>query len=203
MSVGFAKKIGMTRIFKEGKSVAVTAIQFSPSFVLQQKTEETDGYTSIQVGSVKKRKVSKAMTGHIKKALDVDHGFRLITEFKNVINLESEKKEFTVEDFNTDDVLDITGTTIGRGTTGAVKRWGFAGQPQTHGHDHVRAVGSMGGRWPQRVPKGKKMAGHYGAEGLTLKKVKVLAVDKENGLLFVNGSVPGANSSFLKIQKVA
>jgi large subunit ribosomal protein L3 len=201
MSVGFAKKIGMTQLFINGKATPVTAIQFQPTFVLQLKTVEKEGYKSIQVGSVKKRKDSKANLGHVKKALtDIDHSFRLITEFKT--NIERNKSEYTIEDFSENDHIDLTGKTIGRGYTGAVKRWGFAGQPASHGHDHVKAVGSMGSRWPQRVTAGKKMAGRHGNTNLTIKKAKIVAIDKENSLIFIKGSIPGANSSFLKIQKV-
>jgi len=205
MSAGFAKKIGMTRLFINGKSVAVTALEFQPGYVLQLKPGlgEKKSEISVQIGSVKQRQVSKAELGHIKKTLpEVEHGFRLVAEFGEV-NLENDKTTVAITDFAEQDKLNITGVTIGKGTTGVVKRWGFAGQPKSHGHDHERAVGSMGSRWPQRVTKGKKMAGRHGNTNLTLRHVKVIAVDTENSLLFVNGSVPGANSSFLKIKKVA
>jgi large subunit ribosomal protein L3 len=205
MSAGFAKKIGMTRLFIGDKSVAVTALEFQPGYVLQLKPGlgENKSKLSVQIGAIKQRKVSKAELGHIKKTLpEVEHGFRLVAEFGE-INLEDDKKTVEISDFASDDKLDITGVTIGKGTTGVVKRWGFAGQPKSHGHDHERAVGSMGSRWPQRVTKGKKMAGRHGNTNLTLKKVKIVAIDTENNLLFVNGSVPGANSSFLKIKKVS
>jgi large subunit ribosomal protein L3 len=202
MSLGFAKKVGMTRLFVDGKAVPVTALEFQPGYVLQTKTKEKDGYQAIQIGSVKRKKATKAALGHIKAALpEAEYGFRFISEFPAIAD--SEKKEFSIEDFAENDLLNLTGTVIGRGYTGAMKRWGFHGQPQTHGHDHVRAVGSMGSRWPQRVTKGKKMAGHYGDTALTLRNVRVLAIDKELGLLFVNGSVPGSNSSFVKLSKVS
>lgn len=205
MSAGFAKKIGMTRLFIGNKSVAVTVLEFQPGFVLQLKPGlgEKKSEISVQIGAVKQRKVSKAELGHIKKTLpETEHGFRLVAEFGQM-NLEGDKTTVEIADFNTEDKLDITGVTIGKGTTGVVKRWGFAGQPKSHGHDHERAVGSMGSRWPQRVTKGKKMAGRHGNTNLTLKGVKIIAVDNENSLIFVNGSLPGANSSFLKIKKVS
>lgn len=197
--IAFAKKIGMTRLFLDGKAVPCTALQVQDSVVTQIKTIENDGYNAIQLASCARNKnqASDAQLGHTKKSgFDVD--FKFYGEFADV-DLEEGKNKFTVEDFATGQMLSISGNTIGKGFTGAVKRWGFAGQPKSHGHDHVRAVGSIGARWPQRVPKGKKMAGHHGNRKMTLNGVKILAVDTESGLIFVNGSMPGANSSILKI----
>jgi large subunit ribosomal protein L3 len=202
MSVAFAKKIGMTRLFVNNKAVPVTVVEIEPTVVLQKKTMDKEGYNAVQVGAVKTKKVTAPLSGHIQKAIaDAENGFRLITEFRD-LDLADDKAMFDVNDFAVENLLDITGTTIGKGFTGAVKRWGFAGQPQTHGHDHVKAVGSIGARWPQRVPKGKKMAGKHGGKGLTFKKVKIVAVDTESGLLFIHGSLPGANSSYLKLRIV-
>lgn len=199
MSVGFAKKIGMTRLFIENKAVPVTVLQFQKSVVTQVKTKQKEGYDSIQVSAMPQKKVTKAVLGHIQKALpEVVSGFRKVSEFKKVI---TDQTEFSINDFIVGNLLSITNKTIGRGYTGAVKRWGFAGQPQTHGHDHTRAVGSMGSRWPQRVVKGKKMAGQHGNQNLTLNNVKIVAIDEELNLIFINGSIPGANSSIVKLQK--
>jgi large subunit ribosomal protein L3 len=202
MSIGFAKKLGMTRLFVENKSVPVTVLELEETFVLQRKTVDKDGYSAIQVGAKKVKKVSNPLLGHIKTAIeDADYGFGLISEFEGK-NVPEDKSSFNIADYSENNLLDITGVSVGRGFTGAVKRWHFAGQPQTHGHDHTKAVGSIGARWPQRVAKGKKMAGKHGKKALTLKKVKIVAIDTELGLLFVNGSMPGANSSYLKVQKV-
>jgi large subunit ribosomal protein L3 len=201
MSVGFAKKIGMTRLFVEGKAVPVTAIQFNNSYVIQRKSSVKDGYNSVQVGSVTKRKVTKSLGGHISKYVKSATGFRFISEFRD-LKIEDAVAEFNINDFSEGDELDISGKVIGRGFTGVVKRWGFHGQPKSHGHDHERAPGSIGSRWPQRTVIGKKMAGHTGANTKTLKKVKVIAIDKEQSLLFLNGSIPGSNSGYLKIRKV-
>jgi len=200
MSLGFARKIGMTRLFVDGKSVPVTVLQFSKSYVVQTKTTDKDGYYAVQVGSQPKRKSTKPLSGHIKKYTELDTEFQFLSEFKD-INVDADKKFFTAEDFSESDLLDITGISTGRGFAGVVKRHGFAGQPASHGHDHERAPGSIGSRWPQRVVKGRRMAGHMGASQVTLKKVKLVAIDTQNQLLFVNGSVPGSNSSFLKLQK--
>ena len=202
MSVGFAKKLGMTRLFINEKAVPVTVLEVPVNYKLQTKTTDKEGYNSIQVGTKKTRKVTKQLQGHIKKALpEVESGFSFIAEFDNK-NIPADKTQFDINDYSMDNLIDITGTTIGKGFTGAVKRWGFAGQPASHGHDHLKAVGSIGARWPQRVVKGKKMAGKHGNKGLTLKKVNIVAIDNEKSLLFVNGSVPGANSSYVKIQTV-
>jgi large subunit ribosomal protein L3 len=202
MSLGFAKKIGMTRLFLEGKNTPVTVLQFGRNFILQKKLVEKEGYSAIQVGSVGKRKGSQAQLGHIKKYTDVQSDLRFISEFKDV-TIPEDKKAFDINDFQVNDLLDVSGSVIGRGFAGVVKRHGFHGQPASRGHDHERAPGSIGSRWPQRVLPGKKMAGHMGTNTVTLKKVKVLAIDLENNLLFVNGSVPGSNTSYLKIKKVS
>ena len=201
MSAGFVKKIGMTRLFVENKAVPVTVLQFQESFVLQSKTMEKDGYKAVQVAAVPKRKVTQAASGHVKKYLPETeiNGFRLMAEFD--LSELPEGNKFGIESFKEGELISVTGKTIGKGTAGAVKRWGFAGQPATHGHDHERAVGSMGQRWPQRVIKGMRMAGRLGNTNLTLNKVKIIAVDTELDLIFVNGSIPGGNSRFLKIHK--
>ncbi|GAB4144518.1 MAG: 50S ribosomal protein L3 [Patescibacteria group bacterium] len=197
---GFAKKVGMTRLFHDGKYVAVTVLEFPKQNVLQVKTLEKDGYTAVQVGAFPKRKTTKSQQGHIQKATGKDWGFHAIGEFESdnsdsyssgqVIELDSIKEG---------QVVGVSGITKGRGFTGAMKRWGFKGGKASHGHDHKRAVGSIGSRWPQRVPKGKKMAGHYGQEQVTVKGLKVLAVDKSNSLIFVTGSVAGANQEMVKV----
>ncbi len=202
MSLGFAKKIGMTRLFIDGRNTPVTVLEFKNNYLLQKKTTQKEGYNAIQVGSVKKVSSSRAAKGHVKKYTGLDHNFRFIEEF-DIDNLPEDKKIFDINDFAADDLLDISGTVIGRGFAGVVKRHGFAGQPASHGHDHERAPGSIGSRWPQRVLPGKKMAGRMGGNITKIRKVKIVAVDSENNLLFVHGSVQGSNSSYLKIQKVS
>jgi large subunit ribosomal protein L3 len=202
MSLGFAKKIGMTRLFLDGKNTPVTVLQFGRNFILQKKLVEKEGYSAIQVGSVAKRKGSQAKLGHIKKYSEVQSDLRFLSEFKDV-KIAEDKTTFDINDFEINDLLDLSGSVVGRGFAGVVKRHGFHGQPASRGHDHERAPGSIGSRWPQRVLPGKKMAGHMGTNTVTLKKVKVLAIDHENNLLFVNGSVPGSNSGYLKVKKVS
>ncbi len=199
--IGFAKKIGMTRLFVDGKSIPVTAVQFGKSNIIQSKTIEKDGYSAVQIGSFNKTKSSSALKGHVKKHSGTSGAFGVIREFRDV-TLPEEITSFTISDFAEGDFVDVSGQTVGRGFAGVVKRYGFHGQPASHGHDHVRAVGSIGSRWPQRVDRGKKMAGHMGNVKKTLKNVKIIAIDQENQLMFLNGSVQGANSSTLQIRKV-
>lgn len=198
--IGFAKKIGMTRLFIDGKSTSVTVLEFDTQHVLQRKTIETDGYNAIQIATNPRKNGNKPASGHAKKYASVEKEFALISEFD--FTLSEEKDSVSVNDFNEKDVLDITGLTTGRGFAGVIKRHGFHGQPQTHGHDHTRAPGSIGARWPQRTLPGKKMAGRMGTAKRTLKNVQIVAIDAELKLIFVNGSVQGSNSSYLKIKKV-
>jgi large subunit ribosomal protein L3 len=196
--IGFAKKIGMTRLFLDGASTAVTSIKFVDSFVLQKKTSDKEGYDSVQIGAFRKKAGDKAKMGHSKKYLDSEQVFGIISEFK----VDSkDAKMFTAKDFEIGDLITITSKTKGLGFAGGVKRWGFAGQPASHGHDHKRSVGSIGAGGVQRVFQGKKMAGRKGADQLTLNGQKIVAVDYEQGLLFVKGSIPGGNRSVIKIEK--
>jgi large subunit ribosomal protein L3 len=199
---GFATKIGMTRIFHDGKYVAVTVLEFPKQNLLQLKNVEKDGYSGVQIGTFPKKNTTKSLQGHIQKATGKDWGFHSIGEFKleNTADMTA-GQVIDISEFKLGDNLTATGKTKGRGFTGAMKRWGFHGGKASHGHDHKRAVGSIGMRWPQRVPKGKKMAGHYGVEQVTTKGLKILAIDPTNKLIFVSGSVAGPNKGILKIKK--
>jgi len=183
----------------DGKHTPVTVLEFPQNNVVQLKTLEKEGYNAIQIG-VGSRRGTKALAGHAKKYSNSEKAYLHIAEFK-ADNFDNEKKSIIVTDFEIGDSLKITGNTIGRGFTGAVKRHGFRGQPASHGHDHVRAVGSIGCRWPQRVTPGTRMAGRSGNEQRTLNS-KIVAIDSEKQLIFVAGSVPGANTKYIKIQKV-
>jgi large subunit ribosomal protein L3 len=197
--IGFAKKIGMTRLFIDGKATPVTSIKVAESFVLQKKSADKEGYDAVQVGAFRKRKGNKATVGHSKKHIEAETVFGKISEFKNVDV--QDKMKFTSKDFVAGDLISIVAQSRGLGFTGVVKRWGFSGQPASHGHDHERAVGSIGAGGVQRVFPGQKMAGRKGVDTFTLNKQKVVAVDYANNLLFINGSIPGNNSGILKIRK--
>jgi large subunit ribosomal protein L3 len=195
--LGFGKKIGMTRLFIKGQSIPVTAIHFGEQFILQRKTEDKDGYNAVQIAAYPQKNGTKARLGHITKHnSEITSDFHCLEEFDTDIS-----DNPTIADFATEDVIDVTGITKGRGFAGVVKRYHFRGQPKSHGHDHNRAPGSIGSRWPQRVPAGKKMAGRMGTETVTIKKARIVAIDAENNLLFVKGSIPGANSNYVRLEK--
>ena len=188
------KKVGMTQIFTEaGEFIPVTVIEATPNVVLQVKTVETDGYEAVQVGFDDKREVlsNKPAKGHVAKANTAPK--RFIREFKNIEGLEV-GSEITVDTFEAGDVVDVTGTSKGKGFQGGVKRWNFRTQDATHGNSlSHRVLGSIGqNQTPGRVFKGKKMAGHLGAERVTVQSLEVVRVDAERKLLLVKGSVPGA-----------
>ena len=194
------RKVGMTRVFTEdGESIPVTVIEIEANRVTQVKTLENDGYSAIQVttGSKKASRVTKPEAGHFVKA-GVEAG-RGLWEFRT----EGESQEFTLgQEINVDiftDVkkVDVTGTSKGKGFQGGVKRWNFRTQDATHGNSlSHRVLGSIGqNQTPGRVFKGKKMAGHLGAERVTVQSLEVVRVDAERKLLLVKGAVPGATNS--------
>ncbi|MEF1337915.1 50S ribosomal protein L3 [Vibrio rotiferianus] len=190
------RKVGMTRVFTEdGVSIPVTVVEVEANRVSQVKTLETDGYAAIQVtaGSKKANRVNKAEAGHFAKA-GVEAG-RGLWEFR----LENGEEfavgaELTVELFNETKKVDVTGTSKGKGFQGAVKRWNFRTQDMTHGNSlSHRAPGSIGQcQTPGRVFKGKKMAGHMGAERVTTQNLEIVRVDAERNLLLIKGAVPGS-----------
>jgi large subunit ribosomal protein L3 len=197
MTIGIVGvKRGMTRVFAEdGSSIPVTVIEATPNRIVQRKTAESDGYEAIQVtfGEVKSSKVNKAKAGLFAKA-GVDAGrklceFRVATGDATVVG-----DQLTVEGFEVGQKIDVTGQSKGKGFAGVIKRYNFAMQDATHGNSvSHRAPGSIGQcQSPGRVFKGKKMAGHMGAEQVTTQTLEVVRVDQENNLLLVKGAVPGA-----------
>lgn len=197
MTIGVVgRKSGMTRIFTDdGQSIPVTVIEVEPNRVTQVKTIEQDGYSAVQVtvGARRATRVNKAAAGHFAKA-EVEPG-RGLWEFRSEeldgVELGS---QITVEKFESGQKVDVTGTSKGAGFAGGVKRWGFRMQDATHGNSlSHRAPGSIGQcQTPGRVFKGKKMAGHMGAERVTTQNLEVVRVDVERGLLLVKGGIPGA-----------
>ena len=190
------RKVGMTRVFtEEGVSIPVTVVEVEANRVAQVKTLEADGYAAIQVtaGAKKASRVSKPEAGHFAKA-GVEAG-RGLWEFRLENGEEFEVgAELTVELFNENTKVDVTGTSKGKGFQGAVKRWNFRTQDMTHGNSlSHRAPGSIGQcQTPGRVFKGKKMAGHMGAERVTTQNLEIVRVDAERNLLLIKGAVPGA-----------
>lgn len=197
------KKIGMTQIFnEEGKVIPVTVIEAGPCVVSQVKTEETDGYNSIQLGfgAIKESKVNKPERGHFTKANIAPA--RYLREFR-VDSIEDVKvgDELKADIFMAGDKIDIQGTSKGKGFQGVIKRHGQHRGPMGHGSMYHRRPGSMGSTsTPGRVFKGKKLPGHMGAEIVTIQNLEVIKVDLDKNIILVKGSVPGAKGSILKIK---
>lgn len=197
------KKIGMTQIFDEsGKVIPVTVIEAGPCVVVQKKTTENDGYEALQVGfgDLKPHKVNKPQKGHFAKG-DVAPK-RTLKEFRfddcSVMNVGDVIKADT---FAAGDIVDVCGTSKGKGFAGAIKRHGSAKLKETHGTGPVhRQAGSLGAcSDPSRIFKGKKMAGHMGAETVTVQNLEVVKVDAENNLIALKGAVPGPKHGIVTI----
>lgn len=197
------KKIGMTQIFDEaGDVIPVTVVEAGPCTVTQIKTVENDGYQAVQVGfgDVKVSRVNKPMKGHFDKA-DVApkktlKEFRLESidgiEVGNILKADT---------FEVGEIVDVKGTSKGHGTAGAIKRWNFSRLRMTHGtgpnHRHAGSLGACSS--PSRVFKGKKMAGHYGHETVTVQNLKIAKVDAENNLIAIKGAIPGPKGGIVVI----
>ena len=209
MTIGVVgRKTGMTRVFtEEGVSVPVTVVQVEPNRVSQVKTVERDGYQAIQVTVGERRaqhRVSQPIKGHLAKS-EMRMG-RGLWEFRvNDLGELVVGTEISVEQFEAGQIVDVTGQSKGKGFAGAVKRWNFRMQDATHGNSlSHRAPGSIGNcQTPGRVFKGKKMAGHMGAERVTVQGLEVVRIDEEKGLILVKGSVPGANGMDVIIKPAA
>ena len=197
------KKIGMTQIFDEkGNVIPVTVVEAGPNVVTQKKTMENDGYEAVQVGfgDVKVTRVNKPMKGHFDKA-DVAPK-KVLKEFRlediSAVNVGDILKADT---FAEGDIVDVKGTSKGHGTAGAIKRWNFSRLRMTHGtgpnHRHQGSLGACSS--PSRVFKGRKMAGHYGHETVTIQNLKVVKVDAENNLIAIKGAIPGPKGGIVVI----
>lgn len=196
------KKVGMSQIFMEdGKVIPVSLIAAGPCPITQIRTVENDGYQAIQVGFGNKKRLNKPMTGHLKKA-KLKSVARL-GEFR-VNNLEKFKvgDQLNVEIFNVGDRVSITGMTKGRGFSGGIKRWGWHGGPATHGSmSHRRTGSNSSGSSPGRVWKGKHLPGRYGNEQVTVRNLKIVKIEKEKNLLYLQGAIPGFRNSYLIVTK--
>ncbi len=199
------KKLGMTQVFAiDGRRIPVTVVEAGPCVVLQKKTVESDGYNAIQVGYGMKKthRVNKPEMGHFKK---VGKGaFGSLREFR-VENVD----EYNVGDeitcqsvFAAGDIVDVTGTSKGKGFQGVIKRWNFAGGRATHGSMFHRAPGSIGASaWPSRVFKGKRMAGQMGNKQVTTQNLVIVDVRPEKNLILVKGAIPGPKNAVVMIRK--
>ena len=195
------KKIGMSRVFRDdGRVVPVTMIQAGPCSVTQIKTTDTDGYEAVQLGFGTVKKLNKPRSGHLRGASPVRHLREVKADDVGEFEL---GQQISVDIFEPGELVDVIGTSKGRGFAGVMKRHGFGGGPRTHGQsDRARAPGSIGGgTTPGKVFKGLKMAGHMGNARITVKNLEIVQVDPERNLLFVKGGVPGAPNGLLMIRR--
>ncbi len=201
------KKVGMTQVFNErGEVIPVTVIEAGPCFVAQIKTVERDGYAAVQLGfdETKPRRLTRPQLRHLQKSnLPALRYLREIRLSADELAGVEEGQRVTVDIFEEGELVDVTGTSKGRGFAGVVKRHNFRGGPKTHGQsDRHRAPGSIGAcTTPGKVLKGMRMAGRMGGERVTIQGLKVVMVDPERNLLLVRGTVPGANNGFLLIRQ--
>jgi large subunit ribosomal protein L3 len=196
------RKLGMTQIFDEqGLARPVTVIEAGPCVVTQVRSAGKDGYDAVQLGFGIAKKLNKPQAGHVRAS---GHQVKTLREFKaDDYGAVEVGQVFKADTFAAGDLVDVVGTSKGRGFQGGMKRHGFRGGPKTHGQsDRARAPGSIGSSaTPGRVFKGLKMAGHMGHERVTVQNLTVLRVDAERNLLLVEGSVPGPNNGTLLIKR--
>jgi large subunit ribosomal protein L3 len=185
------KKVGMTRILNDtGEAVPVTIIELGPCYVTQVKTEANDGYTAIQIGFDQVKRLNSPERGHLRGLPMLRHLREVTTDDADAYQV-GQKLDVTL--FNEGDIVDVVGTSKGKGFAGGVKRHHFAGGPATHGQsDRERAVGSIGSTsTPGRVWKGMRGPGHMGSERVTMMNLEVVKVDPERNLIAIKGAVPG------------
>ena len=205
MTALIGKKIGMMQYYNaEGNVLPVTVVQTGPCVVVQKKESAKDGYNALQVGfgSKKSQRVNKPMQGHMAKA--GKGAFEVLRELRlDDVSQYEVGQELKVGDlFKVGDRIDVAGISKGHGFTGVIKRWSFAGFPGSHGtHEYFRHGGSIGNRsYPGRVRKGKKMAGHWGDEQVSIQNLEVVAIRPEQNLLLIKGAVPGAKQGIVIVR---
>ena len=207
MAIGLiGKKQGMSRLFTdEGNSFPVTVISVLPNTITQVKTREVDGYSSIQVttGSKSQKHLKKPESGHFRKAsVDPGEGLWEFVIQEDEIGELKVGESISLDQFEEGQKVDVSGTSIGKGFSGVVKRWNFQMQDATHGNSlSHRAPGSIGQcQTPGRVWKGKKMSGHMGSKKVTVQNLKIQSLDLENSLVLLKGSVPGPKGSHIVLK---
>lgn len=196
------RKIGMTQVFaKNGKLTPVTVIEVLPNIVSQIKTVETDGYNAIQLATVdkKEKRANKPETGHLKKANATPK--RFLKEIRGVdVSNYTLGSELKADIFTEGEMVDVTGTSKGKGFQGVIKRHNQSRGPMGHGSQYHRGVGSMGTLLPMRVIPGKKLPGHMGNEQVTVQNLEVISIDLENNVILIKGNVPGPKNSMVLIK---
>ena len=196
------RKLGMTQVFtKSGKLIPVTVVEVEPNVVTQIKTMENDGYEAIQLGFDTKREklANKPEMGHTSKAGTTPK--RFLKEIRGV-NIEDYKlgQEVNIDIFETGEMVDVTGTTKGKGFQGVIKRHNQSRGPMSHGSHYHRGPGSMGTMLPMRVFKGKKLPGHMGSLTVTIQNLEVVKIDLENGVILIKGNIPGPKKGLVVIK---
>ena len=195
------RKVGMTQVFtKDGKLIPVTVVSVSPNVVTQIRTEETDGYSAIQLATVdkKEKNASKASIGHVKKAGTTPKRFlKEIRNFEGTYNLGD---TVGVDIFTAGEYVDVTGTNKGKGFQGVIKRHGQKSGPSGHGSRYHRRPGSMGTMRPMRVMPGKKLPGHMGNVTTTIQNLEIIEVNTSENYILVSGNIPGAKGALVLIK---
>ena len=195
------RKIGMTQVFtKDGVLIPVTVVEVKPNTVMQVKTVESDGYNAIQLGYLEKKenRANKPEMGRCKKANTTPKRFlKEIRDFEGTVNVGD---TLSASVFEVGDIIDVTGTSKGKGFTGVIKRNNQSRGPETHGSQYHRRPGSMGTMLPKRVLKGKKLSGHMGVDTVTIQNLEVVEINDAEGYMLVSGNIPGAKNSLVLIR---
>lgn len=195
------RKVGMTQVFsKDGKLIPVTVVEITPNVVMQVKTVESDGYNAIQLGYLEKKekRATKPEMGRAKKANTTPKRYlKEIRDYEGTYNI-GDKLGASI--FEVGEVIDVTGTSKGKGFTGVIKRNNQSRGPETHGSRYHRRPGSMGTMLPKRVLKGKVLSGHMGVETVTIQNLEVIEVNENENYILVSGNIPGAKNSLVLIK---
>ena len=195
------RKIGMTQVFsKDGKLIPVTVVEVTPNTVMQVKTVESDGYNAIQLACVEKKEknANKPEMGRAKKANTTPKRFlKEVRDYEGTYNVGD---TLGASVFEVGDIIDVTGTSKGKGFTGVIKRHNQSRGPETHGSRYHRRPGSMGTMLPKRVLKGKKLSGHMGVETVTIQNLEVIEVNEIENYILVSGNIPGAKNSLVLVK---
>lgn len=195
------RKVGMTSVFsKDGKLIPVTVVSVEPNTVMQVKTLETDGYNAIQLGVVdkKEKNSSRASVGHAKKANTAPK--RFLKEIREMEGTYQVGDKISADLFELGDVVDVTGTSKGKGFAGTIKRHGQSCGPMAHGSHYHRGPGSLGTLLPKRVLKGKNLPGHMGCETVTVQNLEIIEANTAENYILVSGNIPGAKNSLVLIR---
>ena len=195
------RKVGMTQVFTtDGKLVPVTVVEISPNVVMQIKTIEIDGYNAIQLGVVdkKEKNATKQAVGHAKKANTTPK--RFLKELRNIDGDYSLGQVLSADVFEAGEIVDVTGTSKGKGFQGVIKRHNQNRGPMAHGSHYHRGPGSMGTMLPKRVLKGKKLPGHMGNETITIQNLQIVEVNAQENYILVSGNIPGPKNSLVLIK---